>query len=233
MLLSVRLELAVSECGVSTDIFFDERLALEAATASLVPGKILSSCRASCMGTVVARRLHGSSLMFVDIAPARRNDSAATDVGCRVQVIVTGASLCVAIAGLAFRLGSTIAVTGCCGRSRRDEFSLYASAVSLLQLPPEPAALFRVAQAVSCNIMSVVAAAAVVGCAADNIEELAGMVERAQMDATDEGCMRACRQLTASLRGGGGRIRPPKFNGAELEMFARLQGRYCSIQVES
>ena len=225
MLLSARLSIDISDQGVDAQVTFDERSALECATAILPSSKPSGRC-ACCVGTVSGRRLHGTSLAFVDLVCT---DAPAVP---RMQIIVEGSALYSAVAGLAFRLGSTVAVVGTCGRSRRGEFSLYATAVSLLRLPPEPTAALRASQAVACGIMCAADAAAALGCAAEEVEELVQALARAQMDPTDPECVQACRQLTAALRGGGGRIRPPRFNGVECALLARLQAAHCSVQVE-
>ena len=178
---------------------------------------------AVCTGRVAARRSHGSSLAFVDLV--------VEGVSEPVQVVVEGAELCATSAGLALRLGSTIAIAGRCGRTRRGAFSLFASAIRLVRLPPEPTAALRAAQAVACGLLPAATAGSALGCPAESVEEIAQLVEAAEMDCTNAECVQACRKLTAALRGGGGRIRPPRFSAAEHELVARLRAAHCSLQL--
>ena len=152
MLLSARLELRLSPGGLSCDLKFDEgSAAIEAGTPHLAAGEV-SRRRVVCFWRIAARRLHGISLMFIDLlAPAAAADAAGGGSDARstpslAQVVIEGASLCGVAAGLALRLGSTVAVTGRCGHTRRGAFSLFASDMRLVGLPPEPAAASRAAQ---------------------------------------------------------------------------------------
>ena len=58
------------------------------------------------------------------------------------------------------------------------------------------------------------------------------LLEAAEMDATDTGVGNACRQLTAALRSGGGRVRPPRFSAAESQLVERMHAAHCRLQVE-
>lgn len=136
-MIAIRLELRLLQSDhVNCSITAEDADTLES-SVSVHAGQI-SGQHACCFGRIAARRLHGAALMFCDVDTSTGDKS--------IQVVVEGSALCNAMGGLAFRLGSTVALKGCCGRTRRGAFSLFVTNVRLISLPPEPAAASRLAQ---------------------------------------------------------------------------------------
>ncbi|KAL1524813.1 hypothetical protein AB1Y20_019693 [Prymnesium parvum] len=225
-MLAVRCRLNLAAAGQGTSlhclIALLEQSALEENTP-LRAGEV-SAQRACCYGRVTARRLHGASLLFVDVTPRCG--------GAPVQVVLEGNALRSDTTGLALRLGSTVLISGHCGRTRRGAFSLFAAGVRLVGVPHDPAAASRVAQACACHRLSTSEAAAALGCPVDRIRELVALLEESEMDTTCAEYTSACRRLMAALRKGGGRLRRPRFSLSELELVGRLCSEHCWMQVE-
>ena len=126
---------------------------------------------------IVARQRSMGRFTFVDLTSGV---AAATDAATLQVVVGNGQGmrgLHKLSLSLLLRRLTGIRVTGAPGRTRSGELSLFASAVELQSLPPEPTALLKAARLVACASLAVEAAAAASGITLEEMHDLVHAIE--------------------------------------------------------
>ena len=225
---AVRLELAPTAVDLAAEL-----AAVRSECAALAP-----SARAACMrsvrGRVIARREHGTALIFIDLE---------ADSSSRLQIIVQPADLdqaCVPLLPLLTRAGSAIGARGEPGRTVRGEPSLFARSLDLLALPPQPAAVFKAAQLVACGALGCDDGAAALRCTAEALDRVAHAYSAScEMFATDADAdggsepAREARTVAASIGGARApRLRAHRFAAAELSQLSAICAEHAEWDAE-
>ena len=209
---------------IDTSFHFDSR------PWQLVAGELSTSC-VTCCGKVARRRSMGG-FEFLDLMDDSGSLQVAVDRSVQQQSIHPLALQILS------RRGSGIEVDGVLGRTRSGELSLFASALRLRQLPPEPAALLKAARLIACAALDLPTVSAALGMT-DELE-LAELVHALEVDCTSSySALEAdslARRLSGRLRATAGaarRERPPRFASAELRLLESMGMHHSEWRVEA